>query len=95
MDEATRDDGLRITETSFGGIKVRLFNPPRENDDKLRKGLVFVHGGGFVIGSVDFYHKPLAKIAQETGMFVVAPTYRLSPENPAPAAMEDCYTASR
>ncbi|MDX2705849.1 alpha/beta hydrolase [Streptomyces sp. PA03-6a] len=58
-------------------------------------GLLYVHGGGFVIGLVGFFHNETTRIAAEVGAVVVSVDYRLAPEHPYPAALEDCYAALR
>ncbi|MFL6118514.1 alpha/beta hydrolase [Actinophytocola sp.] len=51
----------------------------------------YLHGGGLVAGSVAGDHARLARLARATGCVVVAVEYRLAPENPYPAALDDCY----
>ncbi|NED58930.1 alpha/beta hydrolase, partial [Micromonospora aurantiaca] len=50
-------------------------------------------GGGFALGSVDLYHDDAASTAAEVGAVVVSVEYRLAPEHPFPAGLEDCYAA--
>jgi acetyl esterase/lipase len=53
----------------------------------------YVHGGGFVLGSVDGDEARAAELAVETGCIVTSVDYRLAPEYPFPAALDDCYQA--
>jgi acetyl esterase/lipase len=53
----------------------------------------YVHGGGFVLGSVDGDEARAAELAMETGCIVTSVDYRLAPEYPFPAALDDCYQA--
>jgi acetyl esterase/lipase len=53
----------------------------------------YVHGGGFVLGSVDGDEARAAQLAMETGCIVTSVDYRLAPEFPFPAALDDCYHA--
>ena len=54
------------------------------------RGLVlYAHGGGFMLGSLDSHDGIVARVAAETGAVVIAIDYRLAPEHPAPAALED------
>lgn len=53
--------------------------------------LVFIHGGGFVTGSLDDEHMRCMRYAAGVGCVVVAITYRLAPEHPWPAAFDDCH----
>ena len=52
-----------------------------------------IHGGGFVIGSVEAEHAGAALMAIDTGAVVVSVDYRLAPEHPYPAGLHDCYAA--
>jgi acetyl esterase len=56
-------------------------------------GIVAIHGGGFMIGSIETEHAGSALMALETGAVVVSVEYRLAPEHPFPAALHDCYAA--
>ncbi|MGW7414998.1 alpha/beta hydrolase [Streptomyces sp. NPDC054863] len=71
-----------------GEIPVRVYHP------SLDPGLpvtVFCHGGGFVIGSLDSHDALCRRTARETGSLVISVDYRLSPEHPFPAALEDGF----
>ena len=76
-------------------IPVRVFSPSQEKIAKLSLSrypvIIFFHGGGWVTGDLDSYEKVCLTIARQTGHIVVAVEYRLAPENPFPAALEDCY----
>jgi acetyl esterase/lipase len=72
-------------------IPVRIFTPP-PGDGPL-PGLVYIHGGGFVLGNVDAFHDDALCIAAEVGAVVLSVEYRLAPEHPFPAGLEDCYSA--
>jgi acetyl esterase len=56
---------------------------------------VYFHGGGWVIGTVAAYHPFTATLAQRTGCAVLSVDYRLAPENPFPAPLEDAQAAFR
>jgi acetyl esterase len=55
--------------------------------------LVYLHGGGWVIGTLDSYDATCRELAQGAGCVVVSVDYRLAPEHRYPAAPEDCYAA--
>ncbi|HEX4791836.1 MAG TPA: alpha/beta hydrolase fold domain-containing protein [Actinospica sp.] len=57
--------------------------------------VLYLHGGGFVFGSARTHRVLTGALAAESGLPVLAPNYRLAPEHPAPAALEDCAAALR
>ncbi|MEV6924851.1 alpha/beta hydrolase [Dactylosporangium sp. NPDC051485] len=68
----------------------------RPNDEQHgRPGMLWIHGGGFVLGDVDGDLETAAGIAVGAGAVVVSVEYRLAPEHPFPAPVEDCYAALR
>ena len=69
-------------------IPVRLFFPQKEGVYPL---MIFFHGGGFVTGNIDSYSKVCTRLANKTGHIVLSVDYRLAPEHPFPAGLEDCY----
>ncbi|MCA8052273.1 alpha/beta hydrolase [Burkholderia arboris] len=60
-----------------------------------RGTVLFFHGGGFVVGSLDSHALITAQLAADTGLDVFAVDYRLAPEHRAPAALEDCLEVTR
>lgn len=56
-------------------------------------GLLWIHGGGYVLGSAQQNDAMCRHFATELGAVVAAVDYRLAPENPYPAALDDCYAA--
>lgn len=72
-----------------GRIELRVFVP-----DDPQAILIFNHGGGWSIGAPDVQDLRLEYLAK-MGVVVVAPRYRLAPENPYPAGAEDCEAAAR
>lgn len=73
-------------------IPIRIYTP---NGGKKLPLLIFFHGGGFVLGSIDGYDLTCRKLALESGHKVISVGYRLAPENPFPAAPEDCFTITK
>jgi len=73
-------------------IPVRVFTP---SEDTRRRVLLFFHGGGWVTGDIDSYDGVCAGMAALTGRVVVSADYRLAPEHPFPAGLEDCYAVAR
>jgi acetyl esterase/lipase len=72
-------------------VGVRLY-VPKERAGPV-PGVVMIHGGGFVIGSVDSEQAGAVALANGTGAIVVSVEYRLAPEHPFPAGLHDCYSA--
>ncbi|MBV8393387.1 MAG: alpha/beta hydrolase [Alphaproteobacteria bacterium] len=76
-----------------GRLRVRLYRP--ENGGPHLPVILFFHGGGFVIGSLEGYDVPCRHISARTGCAVAAVDYRLAPEHKFPAAIEDGAAAFR
>lgn len=92
-------DTMLTTPVNFRGYNVplRLFLPqdtalPNKASPVNVPVVVFFHGGGGMAGSVSVYDKIYKKLAASTGAIVVAPEYRLAPENRYPAAIDDAHT---
>jgi acetyl esterase len=82
----------RSVPGSGAAVPVRLYTPAGAGPFP---GIVYFHGGGFVIGDLDT-HDPLCRqIAVRTGAIVSAVHYRLAPEHPFPAAADDALSAAR
>jgi len=88
-------DLARIEDISVAGadgpIKARLYCD--HTDARLRPAMVYLHGGGFVQGDLETHHALCAKIAKWWGGIVVAIDYRLAPEHPFPAGVDDAISA--
>lgn len=72
-----------------GPIPIRVYR----DRPGVQPALVFVHGGGFVVGDLETHDPPLRELAHQTGFVIVAVDYRLAPEHPFPAAMDDAIAA--
>jgi acetyl esterase len=73
-------------------IPVKLFSPDEERDHPV---MLFFHGGGWVTGNVESYHKVCANMAKLTNHIIAAVEYRLAPEFKFPIGLEDCYAVAR
>jgi acetyl esterase/lipase len=73
-------------------VPVRVY-VPHERADTPTPAILYIHGGGFFVGSIDTEHGGSATLARELGVVVVSVEYRLAPEHPYPAGLEDCYAA--
>jgi len=74
-----------------GPVPVRIYAPDQAGPEGGRPALLDIHGGGFVVGSIAMEHGLAVQVARELGAVVVAVEYRLAPEHPFPAGLEDCY----
>src|SRR5215203_414409 len=68
-------------------IHLRIYDPGVRS--KPSAALVFVHGGGWTVGSVDDFDSSIRRLANSSGLLVAAMDYRLAPENPFPAGLND------
>ncbi|KAI9810198.1 MAG: hypothetical protein M1827_006644 [Pycnora praestabilis] len=74
-------------------VKVRIYQPKEAaNDEKLPVG-VFIHGGGYITGSIDAEDPLCRLVAQHTPCIVVSVEYRLGPKHKLPVMIDDCVTA--
>ena len=86
---------LRIEERTIEGpdgpLPVRIYRPLAQRG--AVPGLLYIHGGGFVVGSIETEHGNAIALASTLGVVVVAVGYRLAPEHPYPAGLHDCEAA--
>jgi len=73
------------------GISLRLQRPKVARP--CGAAMLWLHGGGYVIGSAAQDDELCRRFAERLGIPVAAPEYRLAPQNPYPAALDDCHTA--
>lgn len=83
---------VRAEKVSAGGVRAEWVVAPGAKDDLA---ILFFHGGGYVIGSPTTHRELCARISRASGARVLAIDYRLGPEHPHPAAVEDALTAYR
>ena len=74
-------------------VPVRVYSPGGPPPAGGWPAMLDIHGGAFVLGSIDMEHGFAAQIVRELTAVVVAVEYRLAPEHPYPAGLEDCYSA--
>jgi acetyl esterase len=80
----------RTIKASGIDVPLRVYRPAASGD---RPAAMFFHGGGWVLGDLDSHDSIAADICGKTDAVVAAVHYRLAPENPFPAAFDDCYAA--
>ncbi|HEY8122256.1 MAG TPA: alpha/beta hydrolase [Myxococcota bacterium] len=73
-----------------GEIPIRVYQP---HGAGVKPVLVYLHGGGWVIGTLDSYDATARELAEGAGCVVVSVDYRLAPEHRYPAAPDDCHAA--
>jgi acetyl esterase len=78
-------------EATPDGVPVRIYRPT----GPIVGLLVFFHGSGFVIYDIDTHDPECRALANRAGVVVVSVDYRLAPEHPFPAAVDDCLAATR
>jgi acetyl esterase len=83
----------RVEDRRIDGIPVRVYVPNLVADPA--PALVYFHGGGFVLGSLDSHDRPCRVLAEDGRAVVIAVDYRLAPEHKFPAAVDDCVAAFR
>src|SRR6201999_3532813 len=83
---------IAVESITLGGIRTERLRTANANE---AKAILYIHGGGFVAG-VAGNHRPLTwRLAEKVNVPVYVIDYRLAPEHPFPAAMDDCIAAYR
>ncbi len=91
--ESAKDISIPVPH---GAIPARIYTPKRlRKTGGLAPCLVFLHGGGFVIGNIDSHDVVCRKLAHEGELIVISVDYRLAPEHQFPAAPEDAIAATK
>ncbi|MDG5789876.1 alpha/beta hydrolase [Evansella sp. AB-P1] len=91
------DKSVTITNKYIPGpsgapdIQLRIYKPTEH--DEFLPGILWIHGGGYMFGKVESDDYLCQKFVSEARCVVVSVDYRLAPENPFPAPLEDCYTS--
>lgn len=91
-----REDVAKIIHVQGSGEAVpslTVFHPLGAMPERHLPALVYLHGGGWSLGGLDTYEPVLRQLANATGRVVVWVDYRLAPEHPFPAALEDSWNA--
>ncbi len=92
LPEVTRVDVARHELTRDGEtVALRWYAPAA--GASLGSAMLYVHGGGMILGSLDMYDRIIQSIVAASGVPALAVEYRLAPEHPHPVPVEDCYAA--
>ena len=86
------EEGTTCERVGAGGVPAEWIVAPGAEDDRV---LLYLHGGGYMIGSMRTHRSTLSRISRAAGARVLGLDYRLAPENPFPAALEDSLAAYR
>ena len=86
-------DGMKVEDRAIpragGSVPVRVYWPAGAEEPS--PCVIYIHGGGFMKGDLESSDTVAWGLADQTGAVVVSVDYRLAPENPYPAAFDDCY----
>jgi epsilon-lactone hydrolase len=83
---------VKCEPVDAGGVKAEWIVPPGAADDRV---VLYLHGGGYVMGSINTHRAMIARIARAAKARALALDYRMAPEHPFPAAVEDATAAYR
>lgn len=89
-------ESLSVTDETIKGpddnpLRVRIYRPASIHD--TLPVLLWIHGGGYILGTVEDNDPLCFRFVEEANCVVVSVDYRLAPEHPYPAPLEDCYAA--
>ncbi|HEX7873467.1 MAG TPA: alpha/beta hydrolase [Sphingobium sp.] len=90
LTQEVKPEGVRIEVPANGPVPLRVYIP---DERKGRGALLWIHGGGYVIGTARQDDPFCIATARELGIVVVGVDYRLAPEHPFPAPLDDCHAA--
>jgi acetyl esterase/lipase len=99
MNASVDTAGVTIVDHQIPGadgappVPVRVYAPGERAPAGGRPALLDIHGGGFASGSIEMEHAFGVRVARDLGVMVAAVEYRLAPEDPFPAGLDDCYAA--
>ena len=83
-------DGVSFEPVDAGGVPAEWVTPPEVEGNRV---ILYFHGGGYVVGSLNTHRHVVSRLAVEAKARVLNVDYRLAPENPYPAALDDALAA--
>jgi acetyl esterase/lipase len=86
------DEVFSVEDRDADGVPIRIYRGVETDGPSM--ALVYFHGGGWVVGSIDTHDHVTRALAKRTGIAVISVGYRLAPEHPYPAALEDAWKAA-
>uniref|UniRef100_A0A8C4X7J4 Arylacetamide deacetylase n=1 Tax=Erpetoichthys calabaricus TaxID=27687 RepID=A0A8C4X7J4_ERPCA len=87
------DDKVKVTESMFHEVPVIVYEPMQKKNEELRRAIIYIHGGGWCLGSMAPYDLLSRRTAAELNAVVVSVEYRLAPEHHFPTPFNDAYHA--
>jgi acetyl esterase/lipase len=84
--------GVTVTKRHVGEHAIPVLITTPIEGQRLRPGVLWIHGGGYIFGSPQMEAFGTGRLVRDIGVVTVSPDYRLAPEHPFPAALDDCMT---
>ncbi|KAI4885990.1 hypothetical protein NFI96_025349 [Prochilodus magdalenae] len=90
-------ESVQVTDTSFGGVQARVFESTSPGQRRLKRGVVYFHGGGWALGSgrMRSYDLLCRRMAEDLDAVIISVDYRLAPEVHFPEPYNDALQACR
>lgn len=76
----------QVTDSTAAGVPIRIYA-----NEGATGVFLYIHGGGYTIGDIETHDQPCRQLALESGAIVISPDYRLAPEHPFPAGVDDSW----
>ena len=92
---AAKDLGVEVNEAKMAGVPVFILTPKRIDDLNENKVIFYIHGGGYILGHGVSCISEAIPMAAENGYKVMCVDYRMAPEHPFPAAIDDAFAVYR
>ncbi|KQX48743.1 alpha/beta hydrolase [Paenibacillus sp. Root444D2] len=97
LPQSLKSEFVRISDRTISGagkqeMLIKVFEPAQRDETNLPV-LLWIHGGGYVLGHPNGEQSLCESFVKAADCIVISPDYRLAPEHPFPAAIEDCYAA--
>ncbi|XP_029795724.1 neutral cholesterol ester hydrolase 1 isoform X2 [Suricata suricatta] len=88
---------VKVTDTDFDGVEVRVFEGSPKPEEPLKRGIVYIHGGGWALASakIRYYDELCTTMAEELNAVIVSIEYRLVPKVYFPAQIHDVVCATK